>query len=125
MANATLDEMFSDAYRIINEYSINGTVISPTAPIEIDLKNRMYAPANAGYQELAKISKIPAVKSYSQHMPVNQLGAYAFDEVEHLATDLVYSAAGSQSFSFEVDGECTVTFQEDIAGGRCQGIDEP
>lgn len=116
MANMTLDECFGLAFRLINEYSVNGTAISSTNGNYVDIKNRMYPAANSSYQEVCKISQIEDVEPYSQHVPTNLLNLYGFNEEYHTDEDLTYSATGAQAFTFEVDSDCTVTFKEDISG---------
>ncbi|MDD4566150.1 MAG: hypothetical protein PHE79_11835 [Eubacteriales bacterium] len=73
--------------------------------------------ANTSQMEIAKVAKIGDVLSISHNPIMNQLGLYAFDEIQHFpGGDYPYTAAGSQSFSIEVDGDCSIYFDEEISG---------
>jgi hypothetical protein len=69
--------------------------------------------ANTAQMELAKIAKISATHTVSQNPITNLLTDTGFKEVQHFpGTDLTYTAEGALSFSVEVDGACTLTFEE-------------
>lgn len=117
MADLTLGEAKTIAIQHINRYSSSGEIIDSTDPNYLDLTLRMNPLANTAQMEIAKISKIPDKISISQNPIPNQLGLYAFDEVQHFpGADLVYTAAGSKSFSVEVDGDCEIYFDEEVSG---------
>lgn len=117
-----LDEAFDLAFRFINEYSVNGTAISPTNGNYIDIKNRMYAPADAVQKRLATIKKIPAQIKISQNPIPNLLGLYGANEVQHFpGTNATYTGAGAKAFSLEVNGPCTLLFEE-YQGGAWQNV---
>jgi hypothetical protein len=105
------------AFRSVNEYSINGTPIPVTNGNYMDIEHRMNGPANAAQMRLAQIVKIPEVYSISQNPIDNLLGRDSFKEVQHFpGTNLTYTATGAKSFSIEVDGTCTISFDESVAG---------
>lgn len=105
------------AFRAINEYSINGTPVPVTNGNYMDIKARMYGPANAAQMRIAQIVKIPKVFPISQNPITNLLGYDSFKEVQHFpGTNLTYIATGAKSFSIEVDGACTIAFDESVSG---------
>lgn len=117
MANLTLGQAKIDAIKHCNEFSNAGEEISTTDPNYLDLIYRMPQLANTSQMEIAKVSKIGDSFSISQNPIPNQLGTNAFDEVQHFpGTDYIYTAAGSQSFSIEIDGDCAIYFDEQISG---------
>jgi hypothetical protein len=113
----TLGQAKVDAIKHCNEYSNSGELIEPTDPNYLDLVLKMNPLANTAQMEIAKVAKIPGKMSISQNQIPNQLGLYAFDEVQHFpGNEYPYTAAGSKSFSIEVDGDCTIYFDEQING---------
>jgi hypothetical protein len=113
----TLAEAKVNAMQHIKRYSNSGELIETTDGNYQDLVLRMPPLANSAQMELCKISKIPGKFSISQNPIANQLGLYAFDEVQHYPeTDLTYTSTGSKSFSIEVDGDCSIYFDEQISG---------
>jgi hypothetical protein len=117
MANMTLGEAIVTAIQHCNEYSNSGELIAATDPNYQDLALRMKPLADTSQQEIAGVEKISGKVSISQNQIPNQLGLYAFDEVQHFpGAEASYTAAGSKSFSIEVDGDCTIYFDEEISG---------
>jgi hypothetical protein len=112
-----LSEAKVNAIQLINEYSVSGTLVSSSDGNYQDLIKRMNPLANTVQMELAKLVKIPGVHSISQNPITNLLGLYAFDEAQHFpGTNLTYQATGAKSFSIEVDGPCTISFDEQVLG---------
>ncbi|MCX8129779.1 MAG: hypothetical protein N3I35_06735 [Clostridia bacterium] len=112
-----LSEIFDIAYRYINEKSVNGTDISDTNGNYIDIKKRMYGPANASQMRLAGFVKIPDIYSISQNPITNLLGIQGFNEVQHFPGDnKTYTSTGAKSFSIEVDKPCVISFDESVSG---------
>lgn len=110
-----LGEMFDLAFRDVDERSINGTEIPVTNGNYLDIKKRMYGPADAVQQELAKITKMSGVYPVSQN-PITNLLGLAFDEVQHFpGTTYTYTGTGAKSFSIEVDGACIISFDEYVS----------
>lgn len=117
MANMTLAEAKKTAIQHCNEFSNSGELIDETDPNYMDLTLRMNSLANTSQQEIAEVSKISDKISISQNQIPNQLGLYAFNEVQHFpGNDYPYTAAGSKAFSIEIDGDCTIYFDEEISG---------
>jgi hypothetical protein len=105
------------AFRAINERTINGTPIPVTNGNYMDIEARMNGPANAAQMRLAQIVKIPEEYSISQNPIDNLLGNDSFKEVQHFPeTNLTFTGTGAKSFSIEVDGACTISFDEYVAG---------
>jgi hypothetical protein len=117
MANMTLAESFVYAVQHMNEYSNAGNLISVTDGNYKDLIYRMPPLANTAQQELAKICRIPGKYSISRNVIPTLLLLPGYDEVQHFpGTDLSYTGAGAKSFSIEVDGTCSIYFDEQISG---------
>lgn len=113
----TLGEAKELAFRYCNEYSVNGTSVSTTNGNYIDIKNRMYGPANAAQMRLSDIIKIPDTYIISQNPVTNLLGMYNFNEKQHFpGVNDTYTGTGAKSFSIEVDGACTLSFDEQVSG---------
>jgi hypothetical protein len=107
-----LGEIFGFAFRYIDEHSVNGVEIPATDKNRIDIKNRMYGPADSCLKDLAKILKIPDKVIKSQN-PITNLLGNSFDEIQLFPGGTYeYVATGAQSFSVEVDGDCSIQFAE-------------
>lgn len=107
-----LSEIFGLAFRYIDEYSVNGVAIPTTDKNYIDIKNRMYGPADSCQKDLAKILKISDKVIISQN-PISNLLGNAFDEIQLFPGGTYeYIVTGARSFSLEVDGDCSIQFAE-------------
>lgn len=108
-----LGEAKTKALMIMDEYSTNG-LLTPTAE-NVDFTVRMNQSADMAQKEIATVKKINAVYTITRNAIANQI-LNGFDMLQHLDTDLSDdSATGSKSYYFEVDGQCTVTIEEEIA----------
>lgn len=117
MANLTLAEAQVIAVQNMNEYSTGGNLISVTDGNYKDLIYRMPPLANTAQQELAKVCRIPGKYSISRNVIPNLLPLTDYDEKQHFpGTDLSYTGAGAKSFSIEVDGDCSIYFDEQVSG---------
>jgi hypothetical protein len=105
------------AVQHMNEYSTGGNLISVTDGNYKDLIYRMPPLANTAQQELAKVCRIPGKYSISRNVIPNLLPLTDYDEKQHFpGTDLSYTGAGAKSFSIEVDGDCSIYFDEQVSG---------
>ena len=117
MASMTLAEAKVIAVQHMNEYSTGGSVVATTDGNYQDLVLRMPPLANTAQQELSKICRIPGKYSISRNVIPNLLPLTDYDEKQHLpGTDLSYTGAGAKSFSIEIDGTCTLYFDEQVSG---------
>jgi len=117
MANMTLAEAQVIAVQHMNEYSTGGKLISVTDGNYKDLIYRMPPLANTAQQELAKVCRISGKYSISRNVIPNLLPLTDYDEKQHFpGTDLSYTGAGAKSFSVEVDGTCSIYFDEQVSG---------
>jgi hypothetical protein len=103
------------AIQLINEYSNNGNLISDAT--NADYKLRMNNLADMAQKEIAQFLKIHAVYQISQNPIKSQFGLLqGFDIVQHLDTDLIYEAVGSQAYYFEVDNVADIYIEENVSG---------
>jgi hypothetical protein len=104
------------ALQYMKEYSNNGSLISAAQNADYNLT--FNNAADTAQKKIATIKPILAMYSFSQNPIKNQLGLLqGFDIVQFLDTDYVLTqAAGSKSYYFEVDRQCTVYIEEQING---------
>lgn len=103
------------AIQLINEYSNNGQLISPSSGNYQDYALRMPGLANDAQMEIARYIKISAVYSISQPQIPNLLGIHNGWDIDLYLPDQgdkVYSAVGAKSFYVEVDRPCTILLKE-------------
>jgi hypothetical protein len=115
----TLAQAKVQAIQHINEYSVNGTLVSTSNGNYQDLIKRMNPLANTAQLELCKIAKIPDTQSVDHNVIPNLLGLQNANEKEkqhYPGTNDSYTAAGADSFSIEVSKPCTITFEEYESG---------
>ena len=63
------------------------------------------------------VRKIAKVYEISHQMPINQLGFVEWNEnMQHDTEDIVFSAIGSNAYSFSVSGNATIHIEEEISG---------
>jgi len=107
----TLIQAFEDALKIISRYSQNGTVL-PSRMVA-DMKLKMFTLANNAQQELAKMSKIPAVFEVTVN-PIAPVSGSSFSLVSHINTDVVVlETVGGLAYNIDVDSEATIYVEEE------------
>lgn len=108
----TLGEAISKAIKLIDEYSINGKVISDIK--NADYLNKMREIADMAQMELIRFRKIPAVYEIVQTPLTNLISSKPTQQlIYHRDTDLTYSALGALSYYFEIDNIATVLIKVD------------
>lgn len=109
-----LSDFIVKVIKLINSYSNNGTLISPSNGNYQDYLLRIRSLADDCQKEVAKYVKIRKTHTITQNPITNLLGLHVgFDIVQHLpGTTTYYNASGAKSFYFEADRPCTWTFEE-------------
>jgi hypothetical protein len=110
----TLSEFIVKTIKLINSYSNNGVLISPSNGNYQDYYLRMRSLADDCQKEIAKYIKIRRKYTVTQNPITNLLGLHVgFDITQHLPDKITYyNASGAKSFYFEADRPCTWTFEE-------------
>jgi len=80
--------------------------ITSTALIETKL-NRFF---DEGQREIAKVRKIAKSYSLSQCNPINEIGSLT-SPLRHLDADISYSCSMATAYTFEVQGNATITLE--------------
>jgi hypothetical protein len=113
------------AFKLLNEYSTNGTPITSANGSYQDYALRMNDVANDAQMEIARFIKIPAVHQITHYPPENLLGLHAGFGIEQYnpGMDKSYVGTGAQSYYFEVDRPCTV-YIEELRGGTWTELKE-
>lgn len=110
-----LSEIRDLALSLANSLSADGTRL-PDSDVS-DFKFAFNAFLNTAQNKFAEKDKIEAVYSVTQNPIPNLLGdTTAFDIVQHLGTDIIYSVLGARSYTLEVDKPCPIYFEENIDG---------
>ena len=95
--------------QLINQYSINGSITPSTNGTNQDYLLRTRNLIDACQKEIAHKKKIPETKKITQSVIPNQI--VTANVSQHLDTDILFSAIGSKSYYFEVDGPGTITIE--------------
>jgi hypothetical protein len=105
--------------KYLNFYSISGNIISTSDSNYLDYSNRFRALYDTAQRTIATTAKkIRKFKHISQNPIPNQLynELSAFDIVQYLDTDIVYSALNSRAYTFKIDNVATIHIEEEISG---------
>ena len=95
--------------QLINQYSINGSLTPFSNGTLQDYLLRTRNLIDACQKEIATKKKIPETKKITQSFFPNQI--VTSNVSQHLDTDILFSAIGSKSYYFEVDGAGTITIE--------------
>lgn len=115
-----LQELREKAIKLINFYSISGNIIPETDNSYLDYKLRINALTDIAQKEIATTAKrIRKQQKITQKPIASQLPnpLYNFDIVQHLDSDIIYSATGSKAYTFKVDNVSTVYIEESSNSG--------
>jgi hypothetical protein len=109
------------AIKLINYYSVSGTIITASDPNYSDYVLRMPSLIDSAQKEIATTAKsIRKQHAISQNPIISQLNnpTYNFDIVQHLKEDISYSATGSKAYTFKVDNPATIYIEESADSGE-------
>jgi hypothetical protein len=96
--------------QLINQYSVNGSLVSALSNADYLLKTRNLI--DACNKEIASKKKIPATKHISQNPIPNQIQGFQGQFMyQHLNKDITFTAVGSKAYYFECDKQATVTIE--------------
>ena len=110
-----LSEIRDLTLKLVNMYSSDGTQLATSDTADIRLAFNAFL--NTAQNKFAERDKIEAIYSIVQNPITNLLGdTDSFDIVQHLDTDIIYSAVGVKSYYLEVDKPCSIYFEESIGG---------
>lgn len=103
--------------KLINDYSNSGNITASTDPNRLDYSLRFRVLQDAAQKEIATIKKIHKEKKISQNPIPTQLlnPLYSFDVVQHLDTDISYTATSTKALTFKVDNVATIYIEEETS----------
>jgi hypothetical protein len=101
--------------KLINSFSADGQLLPLSDNADVDLVIVDYL--NTAYFKAIEFDKVESVYSFTQNVIPNLLNVYnSFNLLQHLDQDLMISAIGAKSYTFEVDHPATIYVEESIAG---------
>ena len=111
MGTYTVGRILEEALHTMREYSNSGEVADGDAVVDYELS--IIPLINKHQISIARETKCyKQVYDIAHNYPENQLDTW--EEVEqHIATDISYEGAGSQSYSFQVGGYATIYIEEE------------
>lgn len=111
----TLGEVKQKALKLIDEYSINGSIISENK--NADYTSKMNDLADTSQQELSQRRKIKAKYEFVQNTIWNLVAnSPGYDFNAHLDQDITYIALGAKAYYFEVDNPAIIYLEEQVDG---------
>lgn len=115
----TVRSLFLKARALLDQYTEDG-VLMPEADV-IDMQFKAVPLADLAQKELYKIGKLYKTFEFANKSAPNLMGSYSnFDIVDFIGTPQYYpnetGVAGAKAYYFEVDGDSTVTIEENQAG---------
>ena len=111
----TLQDGINKALVLIDSYSNQGDIMSPTDSNQMDYILKMPFLFDTAQKQVAQQKKIIKAYKISHDKPANQLQSpkHQFDLVQRIqGADLTYQATGSLAYYFEVDDVATAYIEE-------------
>ena len=95
--------------QLINQFSVNGNLITTK---NSDYYLRFLNLCDTAQKEIATVRKIPNVMQFSQNQIPNLISQYTGVQIsQHTNQDVLFSGLGAKSYTFECDGNATITIE--------------
>ena len=114
-----VQDLYNKLLAMIDNYTEDGVEVSPADNIDVEKKFILFA--DQAQKELWRHNKVTKLIKITTKLPENRLGNLSeFDIVDFEGSTQYYpDEAGVndvQGYSIEVDGDCTIKYQEQVAG---------